>query len=569
MNNFYSRYPQSSGVTTLNGLSGALTLAPGSGIAITDNGLNTITISNTQVQGVTTLAPVGSAPNANAGIIAGQVLTLEPANASFPGVLLAADWVTFNNKQNALTFGNLTDVGTDGIIITGGTGAVIGTGTSIAQTKSDATHNGYLSSTDWSTFNAKQPALTIGNLTDAGTDGITVTNGTGAVIGTGTSLSQHVADATHNGYLSSTDWSTFNGKGTGSVTSVSVTTANGVSGTVATATTTPAITLTLGAITPSSVAATGTVTGSNLSGTNTGDVTIGTANGLSLVGQALSLGLSSTSTTGALSSTDWNTFNGKQPAGNYITALTGDVTASGPGSVASTLATVNGSPGSFTYSSLTVNGKGLVTAASSGAAPVTTLAAVGASPNANAATISGNTLNLQPFSGTQPGVVTASGGGTTNFLRADGTWAAAGGGTSINARYFNSATNISGGGPLTVVYTTKDFDTNNAYSAGTYTIPTTGKYDIKATVLLTTTSGTGASLNQFLRLSIFKNGSVVSENNTTTPVGITSLWVEISDLISCSASDTITISLTSNISATISISSSNTRNFFSIFYTGT
>ena len=99
--------------------------------------------------------------------------------------------------------------------------------------------------------------------------------------------------------------------GTGTVTSVSVTTANGISGSVATATSTPAITLTLGAITPSSVAATGSVTGSNLSGTNTGDVTIGTANGLSLSGQALSLGLSSTSTTGALSSTDWNTFNNK------------------------------------------------------------------------------------------------------------------------------------------------------------------------------------------------------------------------------------------------------------------
>lgn len=41
--------------------------------------------------------------------------------------------------------------------------------------------------------------------------------------------------------------------GTGTVTSVSVTTANGVSGAVATATTTPAITLTLGAITPTTV----------------------------------------------------------------------------------------------------------------------------------------------------------------------------------------------------------------------------------------------------------------------------------------------------------------------------
>ena len=60
----------------------------------------------------------------------------------------------------------------------------------------------------------------------------------------------------------------------GTVTSVSVTTANGVSGTVANATTTPAISLALGAITPTSVAASGAVTGSNLSGSNTGDQTI-------------------------------------------------------------------------------------------------------------------------------------------------------------------------------------------------------------------------------------------------------------------------------------------------------
>lgn len=59
----------------------------------------------------------------------------------------------------------------------------------------------------------------------------------------------------------------------GTVTSVSVTTAAGVSGSVATATTTPAITITLGAITPTSVAASGSVTGSNLSGTNTGNET--------------------------------------------------------------------------------------------------------------------------------------------------------------------------------------------------------------------------------------------------------------------------------------------------------
>jgi hypothetical protein len=74
----------------------------------------------------------------------------------------------------------------------------------------------------------------------------------------------------------------------GTVTSVSVTTANGVSGSVATATTTPAITLTLGAITPTSVnsvvlsgSATPTLSVSGtttVSGTNSGDQTSVTGN---------------------------------------------------------------------------------------------------------------------------------------------------------------------------------------------------------------------------------------------------------------------------------------------------
>lgn len=82
----------------------------------------------------------------------------------------------------------------------------------------------------------------------------------------------------------------------------------------------------------------------------------------------LNLPFASGSVTGQLQNSDWTTFNNKQPAGNYVTALIGDVTASGPGSVAATLATVNSNIGSFTNANITVNGKGLITAASSGSA---------------------------------------------------------------------------------------------------------------------------------------------------------------------------------------------------------
>lgn len=121
--------------------------------------------------------------------------------------------ISIGGGGGSVTQGDLTDVGTDGIVITGGTGAVIGSGTQLAQHVADATHNGYLSSVDWNTFNNKQSALTLTNITDVGTDGIVITNGTGAVIGASpVTLAQHVADSTHNGYLSSADWSTFNGK---------------------------------------------------------------------------------------------------------------------------------------------------------------------------------------------------------------------------------------------------------------------------------------------------------------------------------------------------------------------
>lgn len=119
----------------------------------------------------------------------------------------------------------------------------------------------------------------------------------------------------------------------------------------------------------------------------------------SVATHTFNLPVASASNTGKLSNSDWSTFNSKQAAGNYITALTGDVTATGPGSVAATLATVNGNVGSFGSSTsipnFTVNAKGLITAAGSNVviAPAGTL--TGTTLASNVVTSSLTSLGIQ------------------------------------------------------------------------------------------------------------------------------------------------------------------------------
>ena len=91
--------------------------------------------------------------------IASNVISITQSGASSNGYLSSTDWNTFNSKQNALTFGNLTEATSSVLTITGGTGSVIGSGTTIQVKQASSTQNGFLSSTDWTTFNNKQNAL--------------------------------------------------------------------------------------------------------------------------------------------------------------------------------------------------------------------------------------------------------------------------------------------------------------------------------------------------------------------------------------------------------------------------
>ena len=85
---------------------------------------------------------------------------LPQASSTLTGLLTNTDWSTFNKKQNALTLGNLTETTSSVLTITGGTSSIIGSGLTITVKQASASQAGYLSSTDWSTFNSKQNSLT-------------------------------------------------------------------------------------------------------------------------------------------------------------------------------------------------------------------------------------------------------------------------------------------------------------------------------------------------------------------------------------------------------------------------
>jgi len=188
-----------------------------------------------------------------------------------------------------------------------------------------------------------------------------------------------------------TAWGTVSG--TGTVSSVNATGANGVSVSGGPITTSGSLTIGLGAITPTSVISSGAVTGTNLSGTNTGDQNLSPYFNKSVdTSDAITQGstnlfLTTAERTKLTNTTGTNTGDQTTVTGNAgsatvlqtartIGTLTGDVTSAGSsfnGSAnntnATVLATVNSNVGTFGSASSvgvqTVNAKGLTTAASS------------------------------------------------------------------------------------------------------------------------------------------------------------------------------------------------------------
>jgi hypothetical protein len=265
--------------------------------------------------------------------VATHTFNLPTASAVNRGALSAADWSTFNAKQNALT---LTTTGTSGSstfisnVLNVPTYTLSGLGG--VPTSRQLTINGtaYDLSADrsWS----------VGTVTSVGLSSATsgVTIGSTPVTGSGTiTLAIATATATQNGLLSSTDWSTFNSKQNtitltttgnsgsstliGSTLNIPTYTLSGLGGVPTSRTITiNGTTQDLSADRTYSVGTVTSVSALTL-GTSGTDLSSSVANGTTTPVITLNVPTASATNRGALSAADWTTFNSKQ---NAITLTT-------------------------------------------------------------------------------------------------------------------------------------------------------------------------------------------------------------------------------------------------------
>ena len=175
-------------------------------------------------------------------------------------------------------------------------------GNAVSCAAASGSQAGCLASADWTTFNNK------------GSGTVTSVSGTAPIAssgGTTPAISCTAASGAAAGCLSSTDWTTFNNKGSGTVTSVSGTAPIASSGG-----TTPAI-----SCTAASGAAAGCLSSTDWTTFNDKESVLTFSAPLSRSVNTVSCVAASGSVAGCLSSTDWTTFNSKLTNGeNSISA---------------------------------------------------------------------------------------------------------------------------------------------------------------------------------------------------------------------------------------------------------
>lgn len=133
---------------------------------------------------------------------------------------------------------------------------------------------------------------------------------------------------------------------------------------------------------------------------------------------------------------------------------------------------------------------------------------------------------------------------------------------SVNMRYFSSSTTITGS-LATIVFTTKDWDSHNAFNIGTgiYTFPVSGRYQVNASIAMTGTF----VLNSILDLQVQQTGSSshIAESKAYAGGALTQMNTNVGDIFYALAGDTLKIQA-SNTGTTPAIAATTTQNWISI-----
>ena len=285
-NNIYALTGSGAGITPVtNGGTGTGNIPTNGQLLIgngTDYSLSVLTaganITITNTAGHITIASAGALSSFSAGTTGFTPSTPTTGAITLAGTLIAANGGTgfasyavgdLLYANTTTTLAKLADVATGNALISGGVSTApswgkIGLTTHVSGTLPTA--NGGTNATTTPTAGAVAYGTgTAYDFTAVGTSGqvltsagsgaptwTTPTTGTVTAVtatapvassgGTAPNISMAAASASTDGYLTSTDWNTFNNKGSGTVTSVSVVSANGLAGT-SSGGATPALTL--------------------------------------------------------------------------------------------------------------------------------------------------------------------------------------------------------------------------------------------------------------------------------------------------------------------------------------
>jgi len=356
----------------------------------------------------------------------------------------------------AITASDLTLTNALGIAY-GGTGQITANASFNALAPSQTGNSGKYLTTDGSNTSwATNPLGTVTSV--SGTAPVSVATGTTTPV-----ISMAAATGSVNGYLTSTDWTTFNNKGSGTVTSVT-----GTAPVVSSGGTTPAI----------------------------------------------SMAAATTSVSGYLTSTDWTTFNSKQAAlvsGTNLKTVNG-TTLLGSGDLGIITGTYGGT--GINNGSNTITIAGNLTYAGAFTQSYTATANTAVTLPAGATAASNNLLS----SATAVAIVTGTPSSST-YLRGDGTWATITGGGSVTSVALTApsiftvtGSPITSSGTLALTYSGTALPILNG---GTGQTTATAAFNALSPI---TTAGDlilGTGVNTAGRLSIGSNGQVLQSNGTT------------------------------------------------------